>query len=83
MNNVTIEVAEPGDQGLFGTDEVWVTVTGPDPLPDYQKIRAEVKTRHGLFLQPTPLRFYPSWGETPDEPYQELWVTRRHKVVLR
>ena len=76
MESVTIEVTAPGDQAiLVGEDELWVTVTGTDPLPDYTTIR-RLAAQRGHDLPYRPLRYFPSWGG-PGEPYEELWVVKK------
>jgi hypothetical protein len=77
MTDLTIEVTEPGDQGLYGDDELWITVTGPDPLPDFPTIRRLTieQTRRGD-IPKSPFRYFPANGG-PEDPYQELWVCRK------
>lgn len=75
MENINIEVSEPGEQVLFADNELWVTVTGPDPLPDYQTVRRLAKGQ-GVQLPAMPFRYYPSLNG-PGEPYSELWVVKR------
>ena len=80
--NITIEVSEPGDQALFhGDSELWITVTGSDPLPDYTTIRRLAQEQTGRTdLNAAPSRYFPAWAG-PGEPYQELWVTRKAAPV--
>lgn len=80
MDNITIEVTDAGDQGLFGEDELWISVSGPDPLPDFVTIRRLATERTGRHDIPTqPLRYFPAWGGA-GEPYSELWVCRKVRV---
>lgn len=76
MENVSIEVVEPED-GLFGPGELWITVTGPDPLPTYPDLleqHPELKGRADLPARP--FRYYPSLNG-PGEPYSEMWVVKK------
>ena len=81
MDNIRIELAEPGtEDSLFGRDELWITVSGPDPLPDFHQVRTLVRQRFKRDDVPVqPLRYFPSWGG-PDEDYSEMWVCRKQEV---
>lgn len=80
MDNITIEVTDTGNEGPFGEEELWIGVTGPDPLPDWPTIKRLTEQRTGRAdIPPKPFRYFPSWGE-PGEPYSELWICRKVKV---
>lgn len=81
MENVNVEVTEPGDQGLFGTDELWITVTGPDPLSTYPDLLAQHPALKGRDDLPArPFRYYPNLAG-PGEPYSEMWVVKKQEPV--
>lgn len=77
MENVIVEVIEPGDQGLFGAGDLWITVTGPDPLPTYPALLEQHPVLKGRDDLPyRPLRYYPGMNG-PGEPYEETWVVKK------
>ncbi len=77
MENVNVEVTDPGDQGLFGDRELWITVTGPDPLPTWPALLEKHPALKGRYdIPPLPFRYYPSVNG-PGEPYSELWVVKK------
>lgn len=62
-----------------GAAEVWVEVSGPDPLPNFSTIRLKAEEQLGFRLMAQPVRYYPSW-DGPTEPYREFWICRRLAV---
>ena len=72
---ITVNLVEPGEAARF-PEELWVTVEGPDPLPDYRTIRNLVEERHGVILPVMPKEYWPDWGQ-PEDPYSELWVVKK------
>lgn len=79
MNNVNIEVSAPGDAALT-ENELWITVSGPDPLPDFPTVRRLLSERHGITVAARPVGFRPTW-DGPDQPYCDLWLVRESGKV--
>lgn len=78
MTSITISVEQP-DDGLYGPDEYWIKVVGPDPLPDFPTIRRMVSEQHGISLPVKPFRYFPAFGPKAT-PYEEVWVCKKEKV---
>ena len=79
MDNINIILSGPGpvnDQGLpLRDDELGITVTSPDPLPDFPTVRTLIRHRFGRTDIPARAKaWYPAG--TLDGLWGDLWIVK-------